>query len=192
MVQLVTAGGTVLEQGFFNRRTFTNPQDGTVTESAAFMLSLPWHAEVHAVEIGVHTDGALSYLWKRHTFSANPPVATLTGPPPGTLAASFEVTWQAEDADGDRLSSTLLISPDDGATWEIVAMDIPHDGHGAFSHTLDADAYPAGGQYRFRVVVSDGLRSAEATTAALYALDGSSAGPRLELPRSTIVASSTR
>ncbi|MFN2165406.1 MAG: DNRLRE domain-containing protein, partial [Anaerolineae bacterium] len=74
--------------------------------------------------------------------------ATLTG---GTVT----VSWTASDPDGDDLAFNVDFSPDNGATWEVVAL-------GATGTQVDVprqNLLSTSGQGRFRVWVSDGVHT---------------------------------
>jgi hypothetical protein len=87
---------------------------------------------------------------------ANPPTVTLLAPNGGeTLVGDVAVSWTASDSDGDPLTFNVQYSPDNGASWELLA----HNLTGA-SITLPAADFVAGSQGRVRVWVSDGIHTA--------------------------------
>jgi len=92
--------------------------------------------------------------------SANPPRVRLLSPNGGeALTDRVNVTWVMSDSDGDRLTATLLYSPDAGKSWSAVATRIE-----ASSHLVTLTELPGGGQALFRVLVSDGVNTAEDTS----------------------------
>lgn len=88
---------------------------------------------------------------------ASAPQVTLLAPNGGeTLSgATVDVSWSAQDPDGDPLHFTLQFSPDNGATWEVVAQNLTVTSMG-----LDATNIHAAAQAKFRVWVSDGIHTA--------------------------------
>lgn len=87
----------------------------------------------------------------------NAPTVTITlGPqaPHSALAPddTLSLTWTAGDADGDDLEYSVLVSPDDGATWLPVAANFD-----ATTFDLDLSEIPAGSQLWVRVEASDGF-----------------------------------
>lgn len=188
VVQLVDAGGAVLERGFFKSTTF----EGVTT--AYFLLSLPNRPDAAAIEIGEHNGmGTLnpSGRWGRYELAGDAPQVVLTGPPAGTLSGEFELAWEASCQGGGPLYSTIMVRPDDGGSWQTIAMDLAHEAPGAFTYTVDAGGLPAGEGYRFKIIVSDGLRCGEALSEVRYAVAGYRTTPVLELPRQEIEVSVT-
>jgi hypothetical protein len=64
------------------------------------------------------------------------------------------IRWSGSDADGDALSYAVLISPDNGATWEPVTGDLT-----ATRYTWDFSQLPAGANYRIKVIATDGINT---------------------------------
>jgi len=61
----------------------------------------------------------------------------------------LQITWQAEDPDGDRLAYSLFFRGEDEREWKALKRDFPEN-----AYTLDGDVL-ADGRYWFRVVASD-------------------------------------
>ncbi|MCS7041107.1 MAG: fibronectin type III domain-containing protein, partial [Caldilineales bacterium] len=87
----------------------------------------------------------------------SPPSVTVLSPNGGEVLSGNEivVSWNASDPDGDPLTFNVQYSPDNGATWEMVAQNLT-----GTSATLDATNFVAGSQGRVRVWVSDGINTA--------------------------------
>jgi sugar lactone lactonase YvrE len=88
--------------------------------------------------------------------------ATSAGTPTQRLARAsaeqIQISWQAEDGDGDRLVYALFFRGDDEREWKLIKEDIEET-------TLALDAHSlADGKYFFRIVASD--RRANAPEAA--------------------------
>jgi hypothetical protein len=95
----------------------------------------------------------------QHTVTAgpNPPTIHIAAPGGGQslIGDTIAVRWTADDIDGDPLSFNVQYSPDNGATWQMVAQNLTGD------HVdLDAGSVSGGPQARFRVWVSDGMHTA--------------------------------
>jgi probable HAF family extracellular repeat protein len=88
-------------------------------------------------------------------ISANTPAVTLISPNGGEqLSGTGTIHWSGSDADGDALSYTVLISPDNGATWEPIAGDLT-----GTSTTWDVSQLPAGESYLVKVIATDGFNT---------------------------------
>jgi parallel beta-helix repeat protein len=98
--------------------------------------------------------------------SNNAPNVELTYPNGGEfLTEDVDVTWNAEDVDGDSLTYILYFSDDRGSTWRTIAMDI----ESTFYH-WDSSTYPGSDSCMLKIVASDGFNSAEDTTESIFSL----------------------
>jgi hypothetical protein len=95
------------------------------------------------------------------TRSANAPVVQVLAPNGGEVFGdeAISVRWISNDADGDPLWHLIQFSPDNGATWETIAID--WDGT---SYDIPPDTLPASSAARIRVIASDGLRTGSDTS----------------------------
>jgi hypothetical protein len=98
---------------------------------------------------------------------AHPPQVTVVSPNGGEVLSgnSIVVSWMAGDPDGDPLTFNVQYSPDNGATWEMVAQNLT-----GTSATLDATNFVAGNQARVRVWASDGIHSASDESDATFVI----------------------
>jgi Abnormal spindle-like microcephaly-assoc'd, ASPM-SPD-2-Hydin/Pregnancy-associated plasma protein-A len=97
------------------------------------------------------------------TSSANPPMVTITSPAAGdTWVGSRTLRWQGTDPDGDPLTYSVLYSADGGTSWLPIETLTT-----ATEFTFDTAEIGSGDQVRFRVLASDGFRTAEATVGPL-------------------------
>ncbi len=78
--------------------------------------------------------------------SAGTPTQTLARP----AAEQVQITWQAEDPDGDRLVYTLHFRGEDEREWKLLKANLSEN-----TYALEANAL-ADGKYTFRVTASDG------------------------------------
>ncbi|MBN1483685.1 MAG: right-handed parallel beta-helix repeat-containing protein [Chloroflexia bacterium] len=91
------------------------------------------------------------------TVSAQAPQVALSYPNGGeVLEGEVELSWLAEDADGDEMRFALLYSADDGASWQVL---VPL--WSGTRYTLDTAALRGTSTGRFRVVALDGVNTAQ-------------------------------
>ncbi|MGE5644894.1 MAG: hypothetical protein ACM336_03775 [Acidobacteriota bacterium] len=85
--------------------------------------------------------------------SADASSATSSGTPTQTVtkagAEQLQVTWQADDPDGDRMVYSLYFRGEEEREWKLLRANLTEN-----TYALDADAL-ADGKYYFRVVASD-------------------------------------
>ena len=104
--------------------------------------------------IALYKDGRL--LLQRQV-SPHAPQVTLLAPNGGEQwpgSGPYTVRWQATDADGDPLTAKVLYSPDNGQTWQVLAVNL--DGREV---TLDTPYLPGGAKALVRLVVTDGVNT---------------------------------
>ncbi|MFH1905834.1 MAG: hypothetical protein ABIL11_00355 [Chloroflexota bacterium] len=82
-------------------------------------------------------------------------------PIPAISDAPVTISWQANDADGDVLLSTLFYSANGGLTWQVLGTDLPVN-----SLTVDSQELP-GGESRFLLIVNDGMNEVEVVSAPI-------------------------
>ncbi|MGI6066739.1 MAG: InlB B-repeat-containing protein, partial [Bacillota bacterium] len=174
VIQTLASDDSVLSQYFFSDHEF----DGKYY--ATFIANLPAD-NVKAIEIGKQSDGSITEVIQRYEYSANAPAASITGPSNASLSDDFVITWDASDADGDALLAELQVSSDGGNTWDTIAADIPYNASGKYSYTVNARSFPQGGNYKFKVIVTDGMHSTEAVSNE-YTVEGYEQKPILDLP----------
>ncbi len=87
------------------------------------------------------------------TDTGETPPAPSTGTPVQTVgragAQQLQITWLAEDPDGDRLSYTLYFRGEDEKEWKLLKANLTEN-----SYTIESEAL-ADGRYFFRVLASD-------------------------------------
>ena len=71
------------------------------------------------------------------------------------------ISWQANDADGDVLLSTLFYTANEGLTWQVLGTDLPVN-----NLTVDSRELP-GGEGRFLLIVNDGMNEVEVVSAPI-------------------------
>jgi len=123
---------------------------GTDSEDAVFAFTIPFPANTSRVAIA-HGETTLHEIQR----TANSPTVTVLGPNGGeVLDRICEVTWSANDADGDALSYAVLYSRDGGNDWSAVATSLQDT-----NYTLDLSQLPGGDQCLVKVVAMDGFNA---------------------------------
>jgi hypothetical protein len=92
--------------------------------------------------------------------SPNPPVAVLLNDPTGKLMrGSYKLAWDATDMDGDILTYYVDFSSDGGRSWMALS-----GGQSGATSIVNFDQLPGSKEARLRVVVTDGINTAAATS----------------------------
>ena len=84
-------------------------------------------------------------------------------PIPVISEVPLTISWQANDADGDVLQSTLFYSANGGISWQVLGTDLPVN-----SLTVDSHELP-GGESHFLLIVNDGMNEVEVVSAPVMA-----------------------
>lgn len=69
------------------------------------------------------------------------------------------VKWQANDADGDKLSYALLYSANAGKTWQTIATGLEEP-----QYTVNLEELPGSDRALFRVIATDGVNTGSGTS----------------------------
>jgi len=94
-------------------------------------------------------------------ISPNRPTINITTPTAGqNISGLYTITWQSNDLDGSPLYHTVEYSHN-GRDWLVLAAKIT-----TTQLLANFDALPGGGQSRIRVIVTDGINTAEAVSDA--------------------------
>jgi len=147
-----STGFTLVRQCF--QPSFSNYELGAITNEAYFIRTLPQVSG--AVEIVLTHGGEVLGQVRASNFA---PTVRLIRPNGGEVwpaEGTYTVSWEASDGDGDALKFSLYYSPDDGASWSPVALDVEGN-----QYTVTLSLYPGSERARFKVVASDGFLFAE-------------------------------
>ena len=106
-----------------------------------------------------------------------PPAVRLVWPNESVrLTDRTAILYQANDRDRDTLTISLYYSENGGQTWLPIAEGVENTGY----YLWQVSFLPAGGQYRVRVVASDGLSTASDESDGVFAI-GAEDPPRVSL-----------
>jgi PKD repeat protein len=122
--------------------------------SAPFSVRAPLAAGAESVRIMRGTT-----VLAQRAKSAHAPVVAVTAPAAGAsinIGGPLKITWNASDADGDPLRSSVQVSTD-GTTWRPVAVDLTGG-----ELTITASAALSGNAVRVRVITTDGWQTTTA------------------------------
>ena len=158
VLEVLGAGDSVLHQVRFTPQV--SDQDTVpgqaVTTAADALFNVVVPADLAGVTgVRLRHGGATALTVQA---SASTPEVTLDQRPSGT-ADTVRFSWRATDADGPAPRSTVLYSNDDGASWQVLGVDLS-----AQELIVDRRTLAGGAAARFRVITSDGLRSSVATS----------------------------
>ncbi len=141
------AGGNILDQRSFD---VSYSVEGRTLPQVGFVATIPAIPGTAKIVVKYYDTPRAEKV-----FSANAPAVTVLSPNGGErLSGPAAIRWSGNDADGDALTYALLISSDNGATWDPIAGDLT-----ATSYTWDFSQLPAGAQYRIKVIATDGINT---------------------------------
>jgi hypothetical protein len=152
------ATGAVLHQESFDiSYTFA----GVTLTQAPFVFTIPYIPGTAKI-IVKHNGIALA----QKIVSPHAPKVTLIEPNGGErLSGQTTIRWSGSDTDGDPLSYVILFSPDNGLTWEPIAIDLT-----ITSYVWDIPQLPAGNNYRIKLIVTDGINTGQDTSDAPFTI----------------------
>jgi ELWxxDGT repeat protein len=131
--------------------------DGPAADPPAFMAVIPVPAGQEPATVTVTLD---AQELVRASASLNPPTVTITSPTAATVASeTIPIAWTASDLDGDNLFTTILLSTDNGISWETIGVDVEGSSYPAPTSYLEGSASAL-----IRLLVSDGFHTTEATS----------------------------
>ncbi|NOZ29076.1 MAG: hypothetical protein GXP39_13635 [Chloroflexi bacterium] len=148
--QLVDGEGNVVSERPFDLIWATEASTSTV---GAFMTLLPYEPTATRFVI-THEDEEIYSL----DISPHPPTVSVH-PVTGTAPDILTLSWEAQDADGDAVTSAVYLSVDGGETWELLASDLEET-----QVTLDTYLWPETSEGMLKVMVTDGINTSEDVT----------------------------
>ncbi len=149
---LFDSGGNMLTEIPFQPSTDEAEDDDD--ETGSFMIPVQTISAIHEARVWNGTNFIADLVG-----STNLPYVTsvtLSGTNGSfTGSGQLNISWTGGDADpAAQLSYTIEYSPDEGFTWETLAVDWPNQ-----SYSLDSQVMPASTQGFIRVIASDGLNN---------------------------------
>ena len=101
--------------------------------------------------------------------SANAPAVTVIAPNGGELLGGPKATvrWEASDDDGDAMVYAVQYSPDAGASWQTIAVELAET-----SFTAPMAEIPGSEAALFRVIASDGVNTGRDASDATFKVAG--------------------
>jgi hypothetical protein len=140
-----SAAGELLGQIAFDTYPFA------IESEVPFLVALPVSDLSQVAEVRLY-EGETQLA--SQVRSANTP-ATQLNRQPDFNSNSLNLSWTAQDADGDALKASVYYSTDGGNSWQVIVLDTSES-----NLTLDPADLP-GGITQFRVVVSDGFNETQ-------------------------------
>lgn len=136
---------------------------------------VPFVAGARTLQVVRLADGA---ILGTASISANPPTisgVTVAGAP-GPIGAELNLSWTANDADGDALRFDVHYSADGGTTFQPVAFNLSET-----SAQLDTSELAGSANAVVRIVATDGVHSAQASSAP-FTMAGKAPRPFISAP----------
>jgi len=160
--------GSVLSVVGFNV-TFADELHGHSFERVPLAFTIPFAEGTKAVQI-LNITG---HIVASKVISDHAPVVHVLSPNGGEILTSdhVQVSWEASDLDGDPLVYNVLVSGDEGITWNPVETGLKQT-----TYDLPLTGFSGGNNYIVKVITSDGANTAEDTsdspfTIASFTLD---------------------
>jgi hypothetical protein len=148
--------GNVLSVVGFNV-TFADELHGHSFERVPLAFTIPFAEGTKAVQILNMT----GHVVASKVISDHAPEVHVVSPNGGEILTSdhVQVSWEASDLDGDPLVYTLLVSGDEGITWNPVETGLKQT-----TYDLPLTGFSGGNKYIVKVISSDGANTAEDTS----------------------------
>jgi hypothetical protein len=129
----------------------TEGNDSTMTYFGQYVDAPPGASKIELIQ-------GTQVLAERF-ISPDGPTVTVNAPVIDPVAGTLNLSWSANDPDGDPLVFTIQYSADNGATWRAVRGNDPN-----LEITFGTALLPGGSQCLLRVIASDGANTATAVT----------------------------
>jgi len=142
-------------QVFFISNDGTNGSKDTDFDIFSFRLPYPTGLKDELKKIQIkYQDEILA----QQTVSDHNPVVHLINPHQGEqipIGENYNISWEANDPDGDTLEYAVLLSYDDGKNWDTIDMGINNT-----YYCLNTSTFFPSDQCRIRIFVNDGFNTA--------------------------------
>jgi hypothetical protein len=158
-IDLLGAGGSLLARYPFDPKQLSDipPEADKLASFSEVVAFLPG-----TIRIVISQDGAEI---ASRAVSANAPQVTITSPNGGETLQGEAVTvrWQANDADGDPLTFSVLYSANGGQSWQTLAVWLTGG-----SHQVNLADLPGSDRALFRVIATDGVNTGADDSDAVF------------------------
>jgi hypothetical protein len=144
-------------------------------QTADFIVPLTADPSIHVLQLWSN-----GVLLGQLTASPHAPTVTLTTPNGGQnfTSGSVNIAWSGNDVDGNSLTYAIQYSADGGASWAMLALDLPGQSLGIDSSELAATTVGL-----MRVIASDGINTAIAQSAATFTVQPHAPAVNINSPR---------
>lgn len=170
VLDVLDANGQVLATSPIQETTINHASLDTIP----FVTGLPRPSGAQSLEIRRQGE-ALA----RREFSQHVPEVTVTSPNGGeTLQGPFEAHWTGSDEDGDNLTYAVQYSPDNGQTWQALALSVTGNAY----QVLSLYDLTGSDQGLIRVLASDGSQTGSDVSDGTFSIPDSPPMPAIESP----------
>jgi hypothetical protein len=174
-LRLSGASGTLATYCF--TLPFRAHQSNMVLDEQRFTLKVPYPAGTTRVAL-VRDNRELASL----TASPNAPTLSITSSRAGeTWTGAQTLSWNGADADGGKLTYTVLYTPNGGKAWYPLEVDTTDP-----QLAIQTSEIASGDQVQFRVLASDGLNTTKADSPPIQVRNGIVPESTPQAPRSTV------
>ncbi|MBI4786759.1 MAG: hypothetical protein HY782_06915 [Chloroflexi bacterium] len=159
---------------------FRAHQSDAVLDEQGFTLKAHYPAGTTRVAL-VRDNRELAAL----TASPNAPALSITSPRAGeTWTGAHTLAWNGADADGGKLTYTVLYTPNGGRSWYPLELDTSDS-----QLAIHTSEIASGDQVQFRVLASDGLNTTRADSPPIQVRNGIAVESTPQAPGSSATAS---
>ncbi|MBI4746171.1 MAG: VCBS repeat-containing protein, partial [Deltaproteobacteria bacterium] len=110
----------------------------------------------------------LASTWKTITLNNTVPSCQVLAPLSGqTISGRYQVSWQAQDVDGNLLVIDVAYSHDTGSTWVYESTNRANDG----VYSWDTSSLPDGSTYKIKIIAKDGKAAASCESGVFATLN---------------------
>jgi hypothetical protein len=145
-------GSASLSQHCFNL-SFAELESGKPTDTSGFFFRLKFNPTTDLILLKKGVD-----ILAERSASENAPVVEVSTP---TIASPATIEWTATDEDNDVLRYIVLYTPDGGASYSPLAVQMEGN-----SFEVDSNRLAGGESAKIRVLASDGFHTSEAESEA--------------------------
>ena len=171
---LYDAAGVVLAEHPFTPKVDEEAEEGE-ERIALIQETVPWVDGTARIVVEYQGSEVAS-----RSVSATAPTVRVISPNGGEVLSGAEtmVRWKGKDDDDDDLVYAIQYSPDAGATWETVAVELT-----ASPFAVPLDVLPGSETALFRVIVSDGVHSGEDESDGIFQVESKPPLAHISSPR---------